>query len=415
MRLTCKQHITLRLKVQLSYGRLFLHYCSCCSSFGFCTGVRSFRSPKLGSETTSPLPSIAQQSALVSNDPDVGEIVLSVERTSTARGDIESQQSHKQGAEAKSTAGDNARKYASHISGKGSTTTLPAGYDDLVEFSVSGPTRAPVRSRVSFEVGIALFTSNRGGALLKDGLRETVVTELKRGSNIALVFESNGLVLDSWLSVVTWEGRPIAPPFSATAPAVEKPTEFKNTVHIIVGNTPIAAIDFETLIDPSMKEGVSLVRLASRAFRPGQLQSDASELVVDQQGSVALRYRSAFMSYARSDFERVSYFAQGIDTAGTKVHADVMSFRLGETWHAQAEQLISDCDVFYLCWSSAASQSKAVAREVNYAMGLATTRKRPKIIPLFIDDQVIQLPVGLEEHNALTQWSRIRAGTVGRP
>ena len=108
----------------------------------------------------------------------------------------------------------------------------------------------------------------------------------------------------------------------------------------------------------------------------------------------------------------MSYFVQGLSEAGVTVVADLQNFRLGETWHAQAEKLIDQSEVLYLCWSAAASQSAAVKREVEYAQNREKTHRRPKIIPIFIDDKVIPLPQGLEELNALTVWSRIRQSTT---
>lgn len=223
-----------------------------------------------------------------------------------------------------------------------------------------------------------------------------------------MIFESNTLIPDLWLGVISWEGRPIAPPFSAAAPRTGKALECKSTIHIIVGSTPIGAIDFDTLIDPSIENASGLVRLASRALRAAQLNSNGKELVVDLQGSAAFRYRSAFLSYARKDLHRVSYFAQGLEEAGIKVRADVNAFRLGETWNSQARALIAECDAFYLCWSTSASESEAVRQELEYARKLAREIGRLKIIPIFIDDKVIKLPPGFEQHNALTLWNRMR-------
>lgn len=301
---------------------------------------------------------------------------------------------------------------ASHRSGLGSVEVLPENFDDLVEIGVEGPTHAPALSRISFEVPMSIYRQDRGGANTDANLAETVVTEMKRGSQVALAFESSGLVLDSWLGVAVWDGRPIAPPFSATTPATRASLEVKNTIHIIVASTPIGSIDFETHIVSGLRAPANLVRVATRTFLGSAFKTDSPELVVELQGRAAFRYRRAFLSYAREDLRPVSYFAQGLAAAQIEVLADLASFDLGETWHAQAAELIKNSDVVYLCWSAAASRSDNVRRELDFAQEMLDLRGKPKIVPIFVDDKVSSLPYGLSEHNALTKWNLIRAGSV---
>ena len=50
------------------------------------------------------------------------------------------------------------------------------------------------------------------------------------------------------------------------------------------------------------------------------------------------------------------------------IFMDVKDLRSGEEWEKVLEYEIADRDIFYLCWSIAASKSKNVEKEWRYAL-----------------------------------------------
>ena len=79
---------------------------------------------------------------------------------------------------------------------------------------------------------------------------------------------------------------------------------------------------------------------------------------------------SAFVSYAREDRLRVLSIVQGMRQArrDLDIFMDVKDLRSGDEWEKVLEHEIADRDIFYLCWSIAASKSKNVEKEWRYAL-----------------------------------------------
>ena len=90
-----------------------------------------------------------------------------------------------------------------------------------------------------------------------------------------------------------------------------------------------------------------------------------------QQPAIARRdIRSAFMSYATAEREKVIRIMQGIQQVrpDLDLFLDVDSLRSGEDWKARLHAEIDRRDVLYLCWSRAAKNSPYVEMEWQYAL-----------------------------------------------
>lgn len=90
-----------------------------------------------------------------------------------------------------------------------------------------------------------------------------------------------------------------------------------------------------------------------------------------QQPSVERRdVRSAFMSYATVEREKVVRIMQGIQQVrpDLDLFLDVDSLRSGEDWEARLRSEIDRRDVLYLCWSRAAMSSPFVEMEWQHAL-----------------------------------------------
>ena len=79
---------------------------------------------------------------------------------------------------------------------------------------------------------------------------------------------------------------------------------------------------------------------------------------------------SAFVSYAREDRVRVLSIVQGMRKArrDLDIFMDVKDLQSGDEWEKVLENEIANRDIFYLCWSIAASKSANVEKEWRYAL-----------------------------------------------
>lgn len=79
---------------------------------------------------------------------------------------------------------------------------------------------------------------------------------------------------------------------------------------------------------------------------------------------------TAFISYSSADRIRVTSIIQGMQKMrpDLDVFMDVESLRSGEDWQSKLQNEIDKRDVFYLCWSKAAKESKWVEFEWRYAL-----------------------------------------------
>ena len=87
---------------------------------------------------------------------------------------------------------------------------------------------------------------------------------------------------------------------------------------------------------------------------------------------------SAFISYASQDRNRVATVIQGMKKVrpDMDVFFDVENLRSGEDWELALHREIEKRDVFFLCWSNYARQSKWVNMEWRYAL----SQKGPECI-----------------------------------
>jgi len=109
-------------------------------------------------------------------------------------------------------------------------------------------------------------------------------------------------------------------------------------------------------------------------------------------------YKTAFASYAHKDRKEVFKRIQGLNNAEVDVFVDVKNLRTGEHYKEKILHEISFRDIFYLFWSKAASKSKWVNKEWNWAL-----EKRGidfiKPIPLVSPDKVPPPAVLAEKMN----------------
>src|SRR3990172_1413624 len=83
--------------------------------------------------------------------------------------------------------------------------------------------------------------------------------------------------------------------------------------------------------------------------------------------------KDVFISYSRRDQEFVTRLASDLNAQVAGVWFDQSAIQMGENWHDEIMQGISECKAFLLVLSPDAAESKYVNEEVNKALELGKT------------------------------------------
>lgn len=102
---------------------------------------------------------------------------------------------------------------------------------------------------------------------------------------------------------------------------------------------------------------------------------------------------TVFISYTHKDKEKVLPLASYISRLGLRVWMDTKELIGGQVIIHELNKAISESDIYLVCLSQNAVQSQWVTNELNTALTLETTKKRPKVIPVMIEK--CNLPIAL--------------------
>jgi hypothetical protein len=102
------------------------------------------------------------------------------------------------------------------------------------------------------------------------------------------------------------------------------------------------------------------------------LSDEADEAVADlPESRITINpYQAIFVSYAHEDATIVDQLERAYAALGMEYLRDVRTLRSGEEWNPALLGKIEEADVFQLCWSYAAKQSKPVEQEWRHALSL---------------------------------------------
>jgi hypothetical protein len=193
--------------------------------------------------------------------------------------------------------------------------------------------------------------------------------KIKRGTELTFHLTMPGLDVDDPIQSCVWNGEPAWVQFAATVPEDCKPRSIVGTVTVSEASIPIGHLKFTFKITGDGAGG------------PGT----SSHELVPAAGMV--RYRQAFISYASKDLPEVLKRVQMLNLAKIKFFQDLLTFEPGDSWEKLLYDYIDRSDVFYLFWSTAASESEWVRKEVEYALSRKTGEPEsgPEIIPVIIE------------------------------
>ncbi|MFM7646846.1 MAG: TIR domain-containing protein [Cyanobium sp.] len=167
-------------------------------------------------------------------------------------------------------------------------------------------------------------------------------TRIQRGTRLAFRLSGTGFQVDEQSQAVTWRGHSEFVQFLVTP--VSSQGTLGLAVSVLQGDVPIGAIKFVVSIDPTTADALP------------------------QACSEAIRYRSAFASYASPDRGEVLRRVQMLRAAGIRCFQDVLDLEPGDRWERRLWQRIDEADVLFLFWSCHARDSEWVSREWQYGL-----------------------------------------------
>ncbi len=255
---------------------------------------------------------------------------------------------------------------------------------DAVQCSVYAPSRMAFGGAVLVQAFAHLIAqADDAHALAQEfdvearrrGVR-TLDVPIRRGSRLGFDLAMPPLEVEDPIRTMVWHGRPEAVQFAVRTPAnITVPSVVVGSITLSCDGVPAGHVTFRLdVVSPQA---------------PPLAAPDSSEPVGE-----ALRYRSAFISYATPDRPKVLERVQVLQALGIEYFQDLLNLDPGDRWQHRLQEGIDDCDVFLLFWSSAAKESEWVRREVTYALARKAggDHLSPAIRPLIIEGPPVALP-----------------------
>ena len=194
----------------------------------------------------------------------------------------------------------------------------------------------------------------------------TMERAVPRGARLEFELRLEGLLVDGPVQSCVWAGRAVPVQFPVKVPPSAKRGTVFGMVSIRQDGIPVGWIKVT-------------LRICSASELPDFRRSNRI-------GEIIRQYHRAFISYASADRSKVLDRIQVLQAVGIDCFQDLLSLRPGDRWAERIFEAIDSCDLFILCWSQAASESKWVRKETLYAL----TRKAndddapPDIRPIII-------------------------------
>ncbi len=100
-----------------------------------------------------------------------------------------------------------------------------------------------------------------------------------------------------------------------------------------------------------------------------------------------------FISYSHKDKEKVSLLASYISRLGINTWVDVKEMIAGQVIIEEISKAIEQTDIYIICLSPDSINSTWVMHELNTALTLEATKKKPNVIPILLS--ATEIPVVL--------------------
>jgi hypothetical protein len=192
----------------------------------------------------------------------------------------------------------------------------------------------------------------------------SLALDLVPGARMAFSLAVPGLVVaDDAAIELVWRGRTQAAQFLLTAPPAAALGRAVATVRIAVDGVPAGVVRFVIEVKVAAAGGAQ------------------------PQGESACRYSRAYVCYATPDRAEVLKRVQMLRRLGIDYFQDVLDLAPGQRWENALYRHIDASDLFLLFWSSNASSSEWVRKEVLYALERQTRSPAgaPEIVPVLLE------------------------------
>ena len=262
------------------------------------------------------------------------------------------------------------------------STFVPAQTDAIAKDSVDVIVFAPKKSHRGgkFLVQVFISAQDQGKyAINTKALKAdpttverkiaTLLVELSHGDGIDVRLEGDHVDIENDFRHLTWNGQSISCDFVIRIP--EMPYAFQHTLMratVYREKIPVGDVTFVVEI--------------GRAI--------SAEDEVEPTGYSSRVFTRAFFSYSSEDVSTIKGVVQAYEIANIKCFWDRKSLKPGENWAKRIEYEIHKSDLFLLCWSEAARNSKMVEREIEIAIYCnrrwpESPLSRPAIKPLILE------------------------------
>ena len=189
--------------------------------------------------------------------------------------------------------------------------------------------------------------------------------QIKRETTLTFTLSMKGLEIDQPQQERVWRGRTIAVQFGVTVPKDFEPGSIFSLLVVSADRFPIGHF-----------------RFAFEVVKPGGYRAETPNYI-----GALTRYQHAFISYAHQDRPEVLKRVQMLSLLKEKFFQDFISLEPGMPWEPAIREAIDRSDVIFLFWSSAASASTEVRKEILYAIArrAGDENAAPAIHPVVIE------------------------------
>ncbi len=260
--------------------------------------------------------------------------------------------------------------------------------EDVADCTVFAPPAiAPGRGWALVQVFIHTPEQAADAAALASEFDDATVRRARAGLEVSL---GAGAVIDLELTMpafsviepvrrLVWRGRAEGVSFAVRPESVDHPP----------GPAPGIVI--------VRRDGIPVGRVAFQVTVAREPTSRTHTSLVEQH---AMRFSSAFLSYASQDRHDVLSATKVLQAANISYFQDVLSLDPGARWEQEIYRHIDECDLFLLFWSKAAKASQWVRREAGHALKrqMSDGSELPEIRPIILPPPPIELPWPELEH-----------------
>lgn len=175
---------------------------------------------------------------------------------------------------------------------------------------------------------------------------EPLEQPIKRGASLSFRLSMEGLNIDEPQQTRVWKGQTICVQFGVSVPQDAAPRTMFGLVVVCEDSLPVGHFRFTfKIVSPA-----------------------SGKIDVPIKVDAVSQYKTAFISYAHEDRAEVLKRVQMLSLLRQKYFQDFINLKPGDKWEPAIYEYIDKSDVVYLFWSTAASKSEWVKKEILRAV-----------------------------------------------